>query len=123
MSDENKIKPKVQYASDKFMELYYIGLEFAKCALETRNAMIDVFDDELKDNKKLMVMDFGPIGEELMKLAASADAVKRIHGIARATGRRADVAMPWASSNYDDEYVNLIKESVAVRLGPKVARR
>ena len=121
--DKKKITPKVQFASDKFMELYYIGLEFAKCALETRNAIIEVFDEELPTNKKLMVMDFGAIGEELMKFAATADAVKRVHGVARGVGRRADIDMPFASSYYDDEYLDLINQSVSARLGPKVARR
>lgn len=118
-----EISPKAQKFSDDLMNLYLIAVEFEKAALMARNSGIELMDEQLPQNKTLMVMDFGAVGRQLMTMAATADWVKETHAMARDIGLKRGIAMPLALAVYSDEYKMLIKETVPVRLAVGIARR
>jgi hypothetical protein len=121
MPDQAKsIRPKSQALSDAIMKFRYVELEAMEAALEARNALFEL-QDELMNEEKLDGMDASTAAKSLLLAAAGSDAAREVHVMLRDIGKKIGERMP-VSPTYSPEYIALSSKVMGVRLSSKPRR-
>jgi hypothetical protein len=124
--DNNKSIPElVQQLSDRVMDWRFANLEVKYRALLAMNALTELQDKlmtspEYKD--KIDGMDAGEVEEALMQSAAGFGAARKVHTWLRSIGKRIGLATP-KNPKYSDEYLELAKKKVDLKLATTAQRR